>query len=276
MTNLKIIHDNLAKTAALVASSEAGALVAGNLQKDSKTVVWRSTGTTATLTATFAAAAAVGGVSLPITNLTANATMRVRCYAAAGDPSPTLDTGALPCCGYSLIDKIDFASGPLNANTFAYGGGTYATLFFSAQTAQKVVIDIADAGNPAGYIDASYLVIGKVWTPENNAEYGAALSFNDSSRHTRSEAGDLMTDRGARYKSLSFTLSDMAAADRTELMQLLIRNGMAAPLFVSLFPASSDAQEKQVYQLYGKQTKLDGIKRIRYGTDQTSLEIEEL
>ena len=59
--------------------------------------------------------------------------MRVRCYTLSGDASPAFDTGALLCCKYTTIDKIDF-DGALNANTFAHAGGTYATLFFAETT----------------------------------------------------------------------------------------------------------------------------------------------
>lgn len=78
MSNLRIVHDNAASRAVLVASSTDGALVAGNLQVDDKSSVWRATGTNARLSATWAAAESIGAVALPFCNLSPTATMRVR------------------------------------------------------------------------------------------------------------------------------------------------------------------------------------------------------
>ncbi|WP_426318857.1 phage head spike fiber domain-containing protein [Pseudoduganella sp. R-43] len=78
MNNLRIVHDNAVSRAALAASSTAGVLVAGNLQVDDKSSVWRATGTTGRLTATWAAAESIAAVALPFCNLSPSATMRVR------------------------------------------------------------------------------------------------------------------------------------------------------------------------------------------------------
>lgn len=274
MTNLRIVPTNTAKTAALSASSTAGILAITNTQLDSKSKVYRSVGTSATITATMASSL-VSCVSMPICNLSSTATMRVRCYTLSGDTTPVLDTGTLLCCEYTTIDKIDF-SGVLSANAYAYGGGTYATLFFAEQTAQKVVIDIVDTANSAGYIEACFLVIGKYLSPTNNADYGASLSFTDTSKHKRSESGDLNTNRGAVYKSLKFTLKNIGPTDRKWLMEFFIRNGMSKPFFISIFPSSADTQEKQIYQIYGKQKKLGSFTRTYYSADKASIDIEEV
>jgi len=275
MTNLRIVSTNLATNATLAASTEAGALVIENMLLESKTQVWRSTGTTESITATFTSAP-VSCVALPINNFTATATLRVRVYTLSGDGSPVLDTGNVLCCQYVTMDKIDFADGPLNANAFSFGGGTYASLYFAQANAEKVVIDIIDSANSNGYVEASNIIIGKYWSPERNADYGVALMFNDTSKHTRNGSGDLMTDRGAIYKSLAFNLGQMQTADRTELIQILIRNGMSVPLFISIFPESTDDQENQLYQLYGKLTKLGAIGRYKFGLDKFSVNIEEI
>jgi len=224
MSNLRIVSNNIGKTATLTASSEAGSLVVENLMLDSKTEIWRSTSTTATVTATFTQTA-TSCVTFPICNLTSTATMRVRVYTNSGDGSPALDTGNTLCCEYTTIDKIDFGDGALNANMFSYGGGTYATLFFASTLGEKVVIDIIDSSNTNGYIESAYIVIGDYWSPVINANYGATLSFLDNSKHSRNDSGDLMTKRGARYKSLSFNLGNMRTDDRTALTELFIYNG---------------------------------------------------
>lgn len=274
-SNLKIVSTNIGRTATLVASSESGVFTADNMQLDSKTLIWRSTGTTESITATFTSAS-VSCVSLPICNLTSTATMRVRVYTLSGDVVDVLDTGNILCCEYTTINKIDFTDGALNSNTFSYGGGTYATLFFTETVGEKVVIDIIDTANTNGYIESCSLVIGSAWTPTLNADYGATWLLNDTSKHSRNDSGDLMTARGARYRSLSFSMGQMDASDRAEFMEILIRNGLSINLFISIFPESIDTQEKQMYQIFGKLTKLQGLTRFVYGLDKSSIQIQEI
>lgn len=275
--NLKIVSDNIGNVSVttLVAGSESGALVVDNLKLDSKTLVWRSNGTTTDSVTATHTSTAIGCVSLPICNFTSTATMRVRVYTSSGDPIAALDTGNLLCCEYTTIDKIDF-NGSLNSNTFSYGGGTYATLFFTETVGEKTVIDIIDTANTNGYLEASSIVIGTVWQPVINATYGASWMLNDTTKHKRNESGDLMTNRGARYRSLAFSLSQMDASDRTEFMQIMIRNGMSKNLFISIFPDSADTQEEQMYQIYGRQSKLTALTRFTYSLDKSAISILEI
>jgi len=274
MRNLRIVSNNAVQAATLTASSEAGAMVVENLQLESKTKVWRGQSTTQSITATFTSQI-ISFAGLIICNLTSTATMRVRIYTLIGSGTPAYDSGNVLCCEYTTINKIDFGDGPLNSNTFSYGGGTYASVFTTATAGEKVVIDIIDSANTNGYVESCGLVIGEYWEPENNAAYGAALSFLDTSKHSRNDSGDLMTNRGARYKKLVFTLSQMQAADRTELTEILIRNGMSIPLYISIYPESTDEQLKQIYQVYGKLTKLGAISHFAFGLDKSAVNVEE-
>jgi hypothetical protein len=78
MANLRIISDNAADRATLSASTTAGALGVANLQNKRKGLLWRATGTTARLGATWATPERIGGVVLPFCNLSPTAAMRVR------------------------------------------------------------------------------------------------------------------------------------------------------------------------------------------------------
>ena len=64
MANIRFIHDNAADRATLAASTTAGSLAATNLQRNEKAAIWRSTGTTATIAATWAIAEPVDSVVL--------------------------------------------------------------------------------------------------------------------------------------------------------------------------------------------------------------------
>lgn len=275
MSSLKIVSNNIGQLATLTASTEAGSMVVENLQLDSKAEVYRSTATSATVTAIFTQQN-VSCVSFPICNFTNTATMRVRVYTLSGDGSPALDTGNVLCCEYTVIDKIDFGDGALNSNTFSYGGGTYATVFFISTLGEKTVIDIIDSSNTNGYVEACALVVGDEWSPAITANYGLALLLKDSSKHTRNDGGGLMTARGARHRMLSFTLGAMDVADRTEFVQILIRNGMGVNLFLSFFPDSTDTQQEQMYQIYGRQSKVNSLTRFMWDYDKSKVDIEEI
>jgi len=272
MSNLRVVSENVGQTAVLTASSEVGDLLVGNLQLSSKTLIWRTAGTSASVTATYPAQN-TACVSLPICNLTSTATMQVEVYFGGG---VVYDTGAILCCEYTTIEKIDFADGPLNANTFNYGGGSYATVFYPSINSDKIVATITDTNNTNGYIEASYIVVGDTWSPVLNCDYNAALTFKDTTKSKRSDSGDLRVTRGARYKSLAFSLGLMSAVDRIALTNIFVRNGSSIETYVSIFPESPDAQEKQVYQVYGFITKQSGVKRHKYSRDQSSITIEEI
>ncbi len=285
MPNLRIVYNNAADRAAtIVASTTAGALAASNLQSNLKSEIWRSTGTTATLTLTWTAAETLACVALPFCNLTSAATIRVQCYTNTGDASPVLDTGAVAACPASASYGNDYGvTGNSNSfsrggvNSFAYGGGAYADVWFAATVARKVVITLTDASNPDGYIEAARLVTGTYWTPERNVEYDSPkVSLQDDSKHSRSEAGDLMTERGIVYRKLAFDLSVMSNADRDSVWRILRTNGMSKPLFVSLTPDSTDVIDEQIYMIYGKLSSLSAMQYKFMGQYATSFQIEEI
>lgn len=51
MANIRFIHDFASDSATLTASTTAGSLAPANMQRNEKAAVWRSTATTATITA---------------------------------------------------------------------------------------------------------------------------------------------------------------------------------------------------------------------------------
>lgn len=253
MNNLRIVYDNAAgRTATLVASSTAGSLVASNLLTDIKSLTWRATGTSATLTATWAAAETIGVVALPFCNFTSGATIRVRGYTNVGDPSPVLDTGTVSACVSVPAGLKGWGTAPLGVNAFAYAGGAYACVWFAPTSVKQLTIDLADSTNPAGYVEVSRLVTGNYWSPTYNADFGASITAQDASKPFRNDAGDLLTELGTRYRSMNLNLSYMPATDRSALMNIFLGNGLAMPVFLSLYPQSSDAALEQTHQIYAK------------------------
>jgi len=275
MANLRIVYSNAADRSTLTASTTAGTLVAANLLTDRKSEVWRSTGNTATLTMTWTTAETVSAVALPFCSLSSTATIRVRGYTNTGDASPVVDSGTILACPGSYGSTY-WNGLPSGVNAYAYGGAACSDVYITPTSVKKIVVDIADTANSLGYIEAARLVVGAYWSPVNNVEYGVKLSVEEGSKHERSDAGDLHTDRGCVYKTLSFDLSLMPTTDRDVLWKVLRLNGMSKALYVQLTPESSDASEEQMFQIYGKLSRQSSIAYTFLNQFATQLQIEEV
>lgn len=252
MPNLRLIHDNAADRATVAASTTAGSLSAANLLTDLKGQVHRSTGTSVTYTLSWSAFETVAGVALPACNLTADATIRVRGYDAAVGGALVVDSGVQYACPGRPLGLWDWTL-PLNSNAFAFGGAAKAVCWLDDHYAVKrLVIDLVDAGNAAGYIDCARIVAGAYWSPQYNASYGATTSVDDGSKNSRNDAGDLMTDRSALSETMKLDLGLMPPADRARMNQIMRGSGTARPVFVSLMPGSSDPLLEQDAMIYGK------------------------
>lgn len=276
MPNLRIIYNNEADRATVTASSHASPLVAANLQTDIKSSIWRSVGLAPTLTFTWTAATVVSGFALAFTNLTSSSTMRVRGYTEAADTTPIFDTGHIAVVPSSLGASL-WGQIPMGANSFAYGGGSTAALWFAPATVKKLVVNLADSTNPQGYIEASRAITGAYWSPVYNVVHGALrVSAEDTSKHDRTDAGDLLTDRGVIYKTVSIDLALMPATDRNAMWQILRANAMARPIFMSVTPESGDLAEEQIHMIFGKLSKGSALTYQMYNQSSAPLTVEEI
>jgi hypothetical protein len=203
--------------------------------------------------------------------------VRVRGYARAGDSAPLFDTGAVEACPAPVLGLWDWGAVPLGSNAYTYGGGTYARVWMPVPGAvEKLLIDVADATNPVGYIEAARLVCGAYWEPTINAEFGAPVQAVDTSKHVRTDAGDLVTNVGTRHKTQSVSLAAMSALDRATLWRIVWGNGMRRPLFFSLYPDCDDARLEQTHQLYGKLSGTAALNTPLFQQYATTLDIEEI
>ena len=280
MTNLRIIDYNAANIATLTASTTSGTLVASNMLTDIKSQVWRSTSTSAAILTACPTLKSVNAVIFAHTNFTNAATMRVVGYTLANDvpgvATPVFDTSALPCCAYTASSVFGWDANTPGVSNFGFGGGVYAGLFFTGGSVRRLYIEISDTGNAAGYVEVSRLIAGYYWSPTYNADYGVQLGYDDKSSHSRNDAGDLLTDITPRSKWLSFNLSGMEAVDRQNFMRLMRSKGLSSPIYISVFPADTDKNLEQDYQIYGKQSALSPILMPYYSSYQTSIKIDEI
>lgn len=270
MANLRILYDNAASRAVVTGSASATGLPVSNLSNDIKSAVYRTTATSIAITLTWAVAETVNMAALCFTNLTPTATLQARCYTLSGDTAPVANV-IVTAAAYG---DLSLGGG---VNMFAYGGGVYASIYFPQGAYQKVVLNIVDTANTAGYIEASTLLCGKYWSPEFNTEYGMTFGAVDTSKSERTEAGDLRTERGASYKTMQFDLNYMPVADRDKLHNILRGNGTYKPIYVSVSPSDAeDTSGEQIMQIYGKLSRLSAIKYQFMNQFGTQLDIEEV
>lgn len=253
MANLRIIYDNAADRAtSLSASTTAGSLVAANMQNDVKGKVHRSTGTSVTYTLTWTTAETFGGLVLPMTNLFGDSTIRVRAYDATVGGTLLLDSGTVNAAPGLALGLWDWAQ-PLNANAFAYGGFSKTGVWFDNQVqAKRVVVDLVDTNNPAGYIDCARIVAGAYWEPSVQADYGVKESPKDSTGNDRNEAGDNVSDAGYAFSTLSLDLKLMTETDRAYLRRIFTRVGTRKNVALSVLPGNGNSTQEQDYSVYGK------------------------
>lgn len=272
MANIRIIYDNKADSATITASTTTGSLTASNMLTDYKSQTHRSTGTSVSYTLTWSQAQAISGIGLPATNLSPTSTIRVRLYQTTSSPTALADSGTISANG-SQQTKIYNWSNPLNSNSFKYGGATKTAVWFTqSYNVQKVVIDLVDTSNAAGYIDCSRVVCGQYWSSTYNVSNGISHTINDSSQTVRNDSGDLLSDRGFIFDQLKFDFSVLLESDKSQLNQILKYVGTNKNIFVSLMPENNSSRE-QDYIIYGKRENSDMVSQY-YGIYQHTMSVE--
>lgn len=275
MRNLRIIYDNAADRAVVSATPQVSTLGSENLLSDDKFRVCRSTGKTMTITATWPSSEPISGIALPFTNLSPTATIRARMYAANGT-TVTFDSGVVLACP-APARRLRGWTAAASASAYGYGGGSSARMWFAKQQTTKLVIDISDTNNLQGYVESSRLIVGDYWEPKGvGAEAGASVSIQETSKHFRTDAGNTITDIGIRFKKQSVSMPSLEGNDRHFLWDILNGNGMATPIFISLYPESTDAAWEARHELYGKLSVTPVMTTPYFNVNSATIELEEV
>ena len=209
MQNVAILSPVLSDAATLAASTALTTLPAANLQDMQPKKKWRSTGVTESITLDFGTAgAACTGLALVAHNLTADATLQVRAKATSDvTVSPTVNTGAVSA--WPATGKPTDAHWPHFLSWLSWA---------NASALRYWRVDIADAGNAAGYLEAGRLMLGAYWQPGINFDCaGTPLAFDTKDVQTVTEYGQIFTDRRQRSAARRFGLQ-ISAADKLEVL----------------------------------------------------------
>lgn len=188
--------------------------------------------------------------------------------------SYTFDSGSVLACPAPALLPRGWSAAQA-ASAYAYGGGACARIWMPVEIqARGISIDIVDTNNLQGYIEAARLVVGPYWSPTYNAS-DASWTPVDSTATYRTDAGGQVADAGFIYDQVSIDMSMMPSADRTVCARFL-RNSRAYPIFLSLFPESTDLELERDHSIYGRRTQDSEMSiqnSIFYGT---KIPIEEI
>lgn len=259
MANVRIIHDDAAeRTTNITASSSASGYDPLGLKTNTKSLAHRTSATSVTYTLTWASDETINGIILPATNLSSASTISVVAKNSGGSAVYTHNAGtAVSACTNTTLDGY---SGVKNVNSFPYGGLSKTAIWFTSTptTVRSLEITLNRGTNPTAnpaypsYIDCSRIVCGKYWEPQVGVDKdGLELTVGDTTQTSRSDGGDLISDRGTIYDQLNFNLGILTKTDREELIKILKNVGSYKNIAVSVFPEGNTRNE-QDYIIYGK------------------------
>lgn len=272
MANIRLLYNNAVDRATITASTTAGALAATNVATDLKSQVWRSTSGTASLTFTWTVAETVGMVAIPFCTLSPTATIRVQGYTNAGDSVAAVDSGVIPAVAFTMPKSGNL---PTGVNSYGQGGANQVVVYVTPTAVKQVVISFVDPVN--SYVEAGRVTMGNYWESSVNVPYASVtMGMGDDSKHTRSDAGDIFTDSGPRYKTLDFSLQYLPTVDRDNLWRILRGNGMRTPVFIDVVPGTSDAGDEYIYSIYGKLAKSSAVVMTMFNQYASTLSWTEI
>jgi len=262
-----ILHDNKIDAATMAASSTAGTLGPDNLRDRALKKTARTTGVTGEWwRAGFGEATTISTVALWNHNLTAAATIRVRISDSADMSSPVFDTTFDAWAGIYGVDEIGLDLCGLDGtpilsalNDFKYYrvirlGASYNGLYLR--------VDIDDATNADGYIQAGRLIAGVGWQPSKNFSNGWSLDWIDPSAQVDMDDGGIWFDKRDKYRVLTLPFSYAEKADAMGGFDDLKRIvGHSRDILVMPFPAAETSEQYRT-SLYGVPLR-GGVSAIR-------------
>lgn len=186
------------------------------------------------------------------------------------------DTGVQLACPAPAVVPRGFTATQA-ASAYAFGGGATARAWLPAPIqAYGVAVDIVDTSNLQGYLEAAFLVAGPYWESATNFDYGASAQPVDTSKSSRNDAGDQITDIGTISSRLKIPMSNLGAADQTSLWNAMLVSGTHYPVFASMFPGSSNLALEARHQVYGKFQDLPEMSLPYFNVGSATLELESV
>lgn len=289
MPNMRIISTNLTDTTTVIdPSSQTSGYSIDNVKTDYKSTFHRSIGLTMTYSLAWSTNQSINGIVLPCTNLSAAAKIRVQLYSDYNSVTPSspttllVDTGAgvVEACPDTQIANMGYTNP--DGKLFQLGVLSKTSVWFPSvySNVRTVKITLSDTtANTAGYIDCARIVCGNYWQPTYNASReGLDLNVVDTSTSSRTDAGDLVSDRGYINDELSLNLGLLTDTDRNNLLRIMRTAGTNRNILVSVFPSdytdstNRNKATEQHYTVYGKRSN-SNLNYVIQGYSSSSMQI---
>ena len=249
MANLRVIYNNLADAATIVASTTSAGSV-DNLKNTQKTSIHRSTGATITYTLTWSTAQSVSCVALPATNLQAGDTIKVLVYTETADATALYESPVLQACTGRVTALYNKTSTPTYVD-FGFGGATKTSVWLpSTYQVKKVVITLTSTS--VAQIDCARIICGTYWQSTRQVNNGIQLGYEDLSEITTTRSGNTYEDRKPISENMQFDLEYLSDTDRQQLQQLMRSWGSSALMYFCVFPDNTNPEITQSYSIYGR------------------------
>lgn len=274
----RIISSNTSDLATLSSSDFVAGLPVSNLQVEGRGRVARTANVIGNkvINGNFVAVAITSACVLYNHNLTSQATVRLQLWDADNQTGTMVyDSGsglALPPLGWG-----DFQWGlvPWGANVFTGWGRAFTDIWFPPVGAKSFRVTVADALNPAGYIQIKRLLIGPYFEPDVNIEYGMNLFWQDNSDQVRTQGGSLRTDNRVLFRKLVGKLPAIKQSERAVWMNILRQIGKRSETFFSIYPEAGGALERD-HAILGKFTEMPDLITANPSAHTSSIIFEEV
>jgi hypothetical protein len=186
-------------------------------------------------------------------NLSASGTVRFRASNHSDGSSP-------------LIDSTAIAGNPFSGDT-PPGGWTRYYLATASQSARYIVVEMSDAGNAAGYLQAGRFLAGVPFIPGINIDVGVTFENLDESAVSRAVAGDRFVDVRPRRRRLKGALSFLTEAEAfgTGSVYELLARGINGEV-LAIVDSDDDATMGPRRTIYGALTEVAPLSYARNGT----------
>ena len=212
--NMIISSTNYSDGGTLTVDDEVATLPATNLQDQQIVKIWRNTQTSAQIDVDFGQQRIIDFMALIRHNISQTGTIRWRLSTVSNFSTTVYDSGTIDA--WPIVEEF----GTLPWGVFVWGGrlnpevaAEYTISSFDVLTtavqARYLRIDISDASNADGYLQAGRLIAGPSYRPSVNYANGVQFEFVDESRVTKSRGGQTFVDEVERYRVMRFELINL-------------------------------------------------------------------
>lgn len=281
MSKMIISAINYVDSGTLTVDDEVGTLPGTYLQDRQLVRVWRNTQTTAQIDVDFGQGRIIDFMALVRHNISTTGTIRWRLSNVSNFATTVYDSGVVDA--WPIVEEF----GTLPWGVFSWGGylnptvaADYTISAFdvldSTVQARYLRVDISDASNTDGYLEAGRLISGPAYRPSINYANGVEFEFVDESRVTKSRGGQTFIDEVERFRRIRFDLINLPENEifQNVFNQLDRLKGVAGDILIIPQPDKPSTWITQ--NIYGRITNTDPIINSALTYYGRRIEVEEM